>query len=98
MPVSGLPGASRGYRANQAFYALGQIAQVLLRAVQYTALPKKARQHGIRSVIRYVMRTAAHMVRTARRVCLRFAKTNFRLDWLYEAMVSQKARAPPAAA
>ena len=73
--------------------------------MQYTALPKKARQHGIRSVIRYVMRTAAymvrtaaHMVRTARRVCLRFAKTNFRLDWLYEAMVSQEARAPPAAA
>ena len=30
----------RGYRANRAFYALGQIAQVLLRAVQYEALPK----------------------------------------------------------
>ena len=88
----------RGYRANQAFYALGQIAQVLLRAVQYTALPRKARRHGIRSVIRHVMRTAAHMVRTARRVCLRFAKTNFRLDWLYEAMVSLEARAPPASA
>ena len=33
--------AVRGYRANQAFYALGQIAQVLLRAVQYEALPEK---------------------------------------------------------
>ena len=53
----------RGYRANQAFYALGQIAQVLLRAVQYEALPKSARRHGIR----HVMRATAHMVRTARR-------------------------------
>lgn len=88
----------RGYRANQAFYALGQIAQALLRAVQYGALPKSARRHGIRPVIRYVVRTAAHMVRTARRTCVRFAKTNFRLDWLYHAMVSLEARAPPAAA
>ncbi len=90
----------RGYRANQAFYALGQIAQVLLRAVQYGALPKSARRHGIRPVIRHVMRATAHMVRTARRVCLRFAKTNFRLDWLYRAMVAleAEARAPPAAA
>ena len=87
----------RGYRANQAFYALGQIAQVLLRAVQYEALPKRARRHGIRPIIRYVMRATAHMVRTARRVCVRFAKTNFRLDWLYHAMVSLEARAPPAA-
>ncbi len=38
----------RGYRANQAFCALGQIAQVLLRAVQFTAPPKKARGHAIR--------------------------------------------------
>ena len=87
----------RGYRANQAFYALGQIAQTLLRAVQFTALPKKARRHGVRQVIRYVMRTAAHMIRTARRVCLRFAKTNLRLDWLYGAMVRLEARGPPAA-
>ncbi len=87
----------RGYRANQAFYALGQIAQMLLRAVQFAALPKKARGHGIGQVIRHVMRTAAHMVRTARRTCLRFAKTNFRLDWLYRAMVRLEARVPPPA-
>ncbi|MDE0225404.1 MAG: transposase [Gammaproteobacteria bacterium] len=87
----------RSYRANQAFYALGQIAQVLLRAVQYTALPKSARRHGIRPVIRYVVRTAAHMVRTGRRVVMRFAKTNCRLDWLYAAMVHLEARAPPRA-
>ena len=91
----------RGYRANQAFYALGHIAQVLLRAVQYTVLPQKARRHGIRPIIRYVMRTAAHMIRSARRLCVRFAKNNFRLDWLYHAMVTLEApcpsrsRAPP---
>ena len=44
------------------------------------------------------MGTAAYMVRTARRVCVRFAKTNFRLNWLYQAMVSLEARAPPGAA
>ena len=43
------------------------------------------------------MRTAAHMVRTARRTCLRLAKTSFRLDWLYAAMTSLETRAPPPA-
>ncbi|MXX15742.1 MAG: hypothetical protein F4Z52_00505 [Gammaproteobacteria bacterium] len=93
----------RGYRANQAFYALGQIAQVLLRAVQYTALPKKARRHGIRPVIRFVMRTTAHLTRSARQWCVRFAKSNLRLDWLYHLMVTLesgipstcRSRAPP---
>ena len=88
----------RSYRANQAFYALGQIAQVLLRAVQCTALPQSARRHGIRAIVRYVMRSSAHMVRTARRLCWRFAKTNFRLDGLYPAMTTLEARAPPAVA
>ena len=87
----------RGYRANQAFYALGWIAQVLLRAVQFTALPTRARRHGLRPVIRYVMRASAYLVRSARRLCVRFAKTNFRLEWLYQAMVSLKPRAPPTA-
>ena len=74
---------------------------MLLRAVQYTVLSKKARRHGIRPIIRYVMRTAAHMVRSACRMCVRFAKYNFRLDWLYHAMVTLEApcpsrsRAPP---
>ena len=87
----------RGYRANQAFYALGWIAQALLRAVQFAALPKRARRHGLRPVIRHVMRTAAYMVRTARRLCVRFARTNFHLDWLYEAIQSLEPRAPPTA-
>ena len=67
------------------------------RAVQFTALPKRTRKHGLRPVIRHVMRTAAYMVRTARRLFVRFAKTNFHLDWLYEAMARLEARAPPPA-
>jgi len=43
----------------------------------------------------YVMRTAAYMVRTGRRLYVHFAKTNFRLHWLYAAMVSPNARASP---
>ena len=35
----------RWYRANQAFYLCGQIAQLLLRAMQYQMLPETARQH-----------------------------------------------------
>ena len=87
----------RGYRANQGFYALGRIAHTLLRAVQFTALPKRAWGHDIRSVIRHVARTVAHMVGAGRRTWVRYAKTNLRLDWLYEAMMAREARAPPAA-
>lgn len=60
------PRAARSYRANQAFYALGQIAQMLLRAVQFTKLPRSARRHGIRPVIRHVMRAVARLVHSAR--------------------------------
>ncbi len=70
---------------------------MLLRAVQFTALPKRARKHGLRPAIRRVMHTAAYMVRSARRLRVRFAKTNFRLDWLHEAMERLEPRAPPTA-
>jgi len=75
----------RRFHANQAFYACGQIAQLLLRAVQYELLPKAARRHGLRPLIRYLMRTVARLVRTGRRWRLDFAKSNFRLDWLFHA-------------
>ena len=65
--------------------------------MQFTALPKRARKHGLRPVIRHVMRTAAYLVRSARGLRVRFAKTNFRLDWRYEAMESLEPRAPPTA-
>ena len=63
----------RGYRANQAFYAYGQMAHLLLRTVQYRLLPKAARRHGIRPLVRHVMRTVARLVRSGRRLSLLFA-------------------------
>ena len=70
----------RKFRANQAFYICGQLAQMLLRAVQYQLLPARARRHGLRPLIRY-------LVRSGRRWRLDFARNNFRLDWLYHAAV-----------
>lgn len=77
----------RRFRANQAFHACGQLAQLLLRAVQYRLLPKAARRHGLRPLIRHLVRTVARLVRSGRRWRLDFARTNFRLDWLYHAAV-----------
>jgi len=75
----------RRFHANQAFYVCGQIAQLLLRALQYRVLPSTARQHGLRPLIRYLMRTVARLVRSGRRWRLDFAKNNFHLDWLFYA-------------
>jgi len=75
----------RAFHANQAYYLCGQLAQLLLRMIQYRLLPAKARRHGIRPIIRHLIRTAARLARTARRWRLDFPKTAFRLDWLYHA-------------
>ncbi len=75
----------RRFHANQAFYACGQIAQLLLLAVQYEWLPGQARRHGLRPLIRYLMRSVARLVKSGRRYRLDFAKNNFRLDWLLHA-------------
>ena len=69
--------------SNQAFHICGQIAQMLLLAVQYNLLPEKARKHGLRALIRCVMRTVARLVKASGRWRLDFSKSNFRLDWLY---------------
>jgi len=72
----------RRFNANRAFYIAGQIAQLLLCALQFKLLPKKARSHGIRTIIRNLVRTAGKLVRHAHRLILRFAKTSLRLDWI----------------
>ena len=77
----------RGYRANQAFYACGQVAQMLLVPAQYGLLPRKARKHRLRPLIRHLVRTVARLVRTGRRWRLCFTKNNSRLDWLYRCAV-----------
>jgi len=75
----------RAFHANQAYYLCGQLAQLLLRMIQYQLLPPKARGHGIRPLIRHLIRSTARLIRHARRWRLDFAKTAFRLDWLYYA-------------
>ena len=77
----------RGYRANQAFHACGQMAPVLLVAARCGLLPKAARRHGVRPITGHLVRTMARLVRTGRRGRLEFAKDNFRLDWLYRCAV-----------
>jgi hypothetical protein len=71
--------------ANRALYTLGQIAQILLVAVQYFLLPVSARVHSLRPLIRDLVRTAAKLVRHARRLTLLFAKSALRLDWIAHA-------------
>ena len=65
------------------FYLCGQIARMLLLAVQYNLLPKKARKHGLRTLIRDVMRTVARLVTLAgSKLRLNHPKSNLKLDWL----------------
>lgn len=71
--------------ANRAFYACGQLAQLLLIAVQYHLLPEAARCHGLRTLIRDLVRCAARLVRHGRQRVLRFAKTALRLHWISHA-------------
>jgi hypothetical protein len=71
--------------ANRAFYTCGQIAQILLIAAQYQLLPYSARRHGLRTLIRDLVRTAARLVRHGRKLVLKFAKCAPRLDWLIHA-------------
>ena len=68
--------------ANRAFYTCGQFAQILLIAAQYQLLPPAARKHGLRTLIRDLVRTAARLVRHGRKLILKFAKGAHRLDWL----------------
>lgn len=75
----------RRLQANQAFYLCGQLAQILLRGVQYHVLPHDAWRHGLRPLIRFTIHTVAHLVHTGRRWRLDFTKNAFRLDWLLHA-------------
>jgi len=70
------------FNANRAFYAAGQIAQTLRIALQVKLLPKEARSHGIRTIIRDLVRGAGKLVYHARRWKLLFAKSALRLHWL----------------
>lgn len=84
----------RRYQANRAFYTAGQIAQILLCAVQYHLLPVSARKHGIRTIIRDMIRTAGKLVRHSRRWVIRFSKAALRLDWIAHAADQLEALPP----
>ena len=73
--------------ARQAFYICGQLAQMLLRSVQYGLLPREARKHGLRSIIRHLIRTVAQLVRASGRWRFDFTKSNFLIGWIYNAAV-----------
>lgn len=73
------------FNANRAFYSAGQIAQNLLVALQMKLLPKEARKHGIRTIIRDLVRVPGKLVRHARKWKLLFSKSALRLHWLSHA-------------
>lgn len=73
------------FNANRAFYSAGQIAQILLVALQMKLLPKEAHTHGIRTIIRDIVRVAGKLVRHARKWKLLFAKSALRLHWISHA-------------
>lgn len=73
------------FNANRAFYTAGQIAQNLLIALQMNLLPREARRHGIRTIIRDLVRVPGKLVRHARKWKLLFAKSALRLHWLAHA-------------
>lgn len=60
---------------------------MLLRSVQYDLLPREAHRHGLRPLIRYFIRTIARLVRSSGRWRFDFAKSNFRIGWIYNAAV-----------
>lgn len=73
------------FNANRAFYAAGQIAQILLVALQMKLLPAEARRHGIRTIIRDLVRVAGKLIYHARRWKLLFSKSALKLHWLSHA-------------
>lgn len=70
------------FNANRAFYAAGQIAQILLISLKMKLLPKEAHIHSIRTIIRDLVRVAGKLVYHARKWKLLFAKSALRLHWL----------------
>ncbi len=75
----------RSHAAHQGFYLGGQIAQLLLRLLQYQALPSAARQHGLRPLIRCFVCSVGRLTRSARRLRLLCSKSNLWVDWLLHA-------------
>lgn len=73
------------FLANQIFYACGQLAHLLVRAVQYRLLPSTEYRRSIRTIIHDLIRTVARVVRSGRKIRLLFARTTWRLNWVHYA-------------
>jgi len=58
---------------------------MLLVAVQYLLLPNSARKHGIRMIMKNLVRTAGRLVCSSRKWIMKFAKTTLRLNWMAHA-------------
>lgn len=87
------------FRANRAFYTAGQIAQILLVATQYLLLPEAAREHGLRTIIRDLVRAGAKLVKKSRKFILKFTKqlpgrTIFWINYAAD-RIEELAHAPP---
>lgn len=75
----------RRFNANRAFYLAAQIAQILLVASQYWLLPKQAGKHGLRTIIRDLVRLPGKLVRHGRTTIIKFSKNILKLDWIIHA-------------
>ena len=73
------------FHGNQLYYTCGLIAQQLLIATQFKMLPEDARSHGLRPLIRHVVRSVAKLTRSGGRHQLAFGKGNLKFDWLVKA-------------
>lgn len=72
----------KSLNANAAFYTLGQIAQTLLMALKYQALPEQAHTLGVGGLMRTLVRIAGKLTRSGRQLKLWLSKAVARLDWL----------------
>lgn len=72
----------RALLANQAFYTLAQMAQVILMALKYQTLPAQAHDSGLGKVIKWLIAVAGKFTQSGRQLKLWLSKANFKLDWL----------------
>ena len=84
----------RKFRAGQVFHICGQLARMLLRAMQYRLSPVRARRRGRRPLIRCPVRAVTRPVRSGRRRRPDFARNTFRLDHAAVQLEWQARRSP----
>ena len=66
--------SSESFMANRVIYTIGQLAQILIRCVQYLALPKSFWKKQLRTIIRQVVRLPGIIVKHAGKKTLKLSK------------------------